>query len=140
FQWSEDLHQLFAGVADSLKPGGWLLFSTLGPETLRELRQAWREVDSYTHVNDFQSAEVWRAALENAGLRVETLSEDTAVPRYQQLPQLMRELKALGAHNVNRQQNPGLTGPRQLRELGHAYEQFRDAEGMLPASYQVIYV
>jgi malonyl-CoA O-methyltransferase len=139
-QWSEQLSALFAGVADVIKPGGWLLFSTLGPATLCELREAWRTVDGYAHVNDFASAQALRSALEAAGLQVSVFEEEHLVPRYEQAHVLMRELKALGAHNVNTQQNRGLTGPRYLREVTRAYEKFRGPDGKLPATYQVFYV
>jgi malonyl-CoA O-methyltransferase len=139
-QWSEDLPRLFRGIANSLKPGGWLLLSTLGPNTLQELRSSWSTVDSYTHVNSFASATELEAALNNAGLCVEMFSEEKIVPRYDQLNPLLRELKALGAHNVNARQNRGLTAPRYLRQLALAYEKFRGVDGKLPATYQVFYL
>ncbi len=139
-QWSEDLPRLFSAVSDCLKPDGWLLLSTLGPETLHELRSAWEAVDAYTHVNNFTSAAELERTLIEAGLQVELFAEEPVVPRYEQLNQLLRELKALGAHNVNSSQNHGLTAPGYLRQLSQAYEEFRGADGKLPATYQVYYL
>ncbi|MCW9088725.1 MAG: malonyl-[acyl-carrier protein] O-methyltransferase BioC, partial [Gammaproteobacteria bacterium] len=51
---------------------------------------------------------------------------------------LMRDLKALGAHNVNPGRNQGLTGPRKVQAVLAAYEQFRRADGLLPATYEVL--
>ena len=139
-QWSENLPRLFGELARVTQEGGWLLFSTLGPATLSELRSAWRRVDEYTHVNTFVGADELRAALVNAGFEASVFREEVVVPHYRQVSALMRELKDLGAHNVNAQQNPGLTGPRQLRRLSRAYERFRQADGTLPATYQVFLV
>jgi malonyl-CoA O-methyltransferase len=44
-QWCEDLNPVFAEFRRVLRPGGWLFFSTFGPDTLTELRQSWAAVD-----------------------------------------------------------------------------------------------
>jgi malonyl-CoA O-methyltransferase len=51
---------------------------------------------------------------------------------------LMRELKAIGAHNVARKRRHGLTGKASLKGMLNAYEQFRRGD-RYPASYEVIY-
>ena len=58
---------------------------------------------------------------------------------YPQLNGLTRELKALGAHNVNSGRNSALTGRKKIEALKMAYESHRDAPG-LPADWQVAYV
>lgn len=139
-QWSDSLGQLFADVRRVLQPGGWCLFSTLGPRTLYELTTAWSQVDEHKHVNDFIGAGQVERMLQEAGLHTAIFEEASLVPRYDKLTQLMRELKALGAHNVNVGRNAGLTSPRELNALIDAYEQFRDEDGKLSAHYQVFYV
>jgi malonyl-CoA O-methyltransferase len=62
------------------------------------------------------------------------------VLQYQQLTELTRELKALGANNRNPGRPGGLTGRARLRALTQAYEDFRQADGSLPATYQVAQV
>ena len=52
-QWCLDLEQTFGEFKRVLKPGGLLMFTTFGPDTLKELRSCWSQVDSYTHVNNF---------------------------------------------------------------------------------------
>ncbi len=123
-----------------LRPGGRALLSTLGPDTLCELRQAWQQVDSYTHVNRFESADQVRGALAAAGLALDDWQEEKRVLEYHQLQHLTRELKALGAHNSNAGRPAGLTGRASLRAFLRAYEQQRQDNGLLPASYQVIYL
>ncbi|WP_111642729.1 malonyl-ACP O-methyltransferase BioC [Marinimicrobium alkaliphilum] len=138
-QWCSDLPALFAELRRVLKPGGHLLFSTLGPQTLWELKRAWQQVDGYTHVNRFATATAVRQALDAAGLAERDWQAQTRVLGYPKLHELTRELKALGAHNINSGQAAGLTGRHKIDALKLAYEQHRDAEGWLPASYQVFY-
>jgi malonyl-CoA O-methyltransferase len=54
-QWCENLRVLFSELQRVLSPNGHALLATLGPETLSELRHAWRQVDDYVHVNQFAS-------------------------------------------------------------------------------------
>jgi malonyl-CoA O-methyltransferase len=51
----------------------------------------------------------------------------------------MRELKALGAHNVTAGRPRGLGGRGRLRALAAAYERYRDAGGRVPATFEVVY-
>ena len=51
--WHPDPVSVLTQCRRVLRPGGLLLFNTFGPDTLRELRSAWREVDEYAHVNLF---------------------------------------------------------------------------------------
>lgn len=137
-QWCEQLPQLFDELRRVLKPGGELLFSTLGPRTLWELKAAWQQVDGFVHVNRFQPQAGVEAALFKAGFGQLQWQREERVLRYREVSELTRELKALGAHNVNRGQPEGLTGRRKIMALKEAYERYR-SEGLLPASYEVYY-
>lgn len=135
-QWCEDLPAFFAGCLRALSPGGWLAIASLGPDTLFELRQSWQQVDDYVHVNDFAAADRLRAAARAAGFVERHWDSGMDVMYYPALKQLTHELKSLGAHNVNHERAPGLTGPNRLRALLAAYEHYRGPQG-LPASYEV---
>ncbi|ROQ21105.1 malonyl-CoA O-methyltransferase [Marinimicrobium koreense] len=137
-QWCEHLPSLFGELQRVLKPGGRLLFSTLGPRTLWELKSAWQRVDGYVHVNRFPPQRAVDEALRQAGFQSTEWLREERVLRYEALADLTRELKALGAHNVNRGQPEGLTGRQKIQALKAAYEPFRE-DGLLPASYEVYY-
>ncbi len=138
-QWCRNLDQLFAELRRVIRPGGWLVFSTLVDGTLHELKSAWQQVDTYIHVNHFFSATEWRAAAEANGFRCRHWQPQTRVTHYAKLGDLMRELKALGAHNVNAGMPSGLTGKRSWQTLSSAYESYRCDDGCLPASWRVLY-
>ena len=138
-QWCENLPALFAELYRALASGGRLHIATLGPGTLAELQHAWRAVDEYVHVNNFVPAQQLAQAAQAAGLSDVCLRVHTETLFSANVRELTRELKGLGAHNVNRGRPQGLTGRRQLQLLEAAYEQYREPQG-LPASYEVVYL
>ena len=135
-QWCPDLGKALAEAQQALRPGGCLAFNTLVDGTLHELQKAWRAVDGYVHVNRFMPESELQRVLGAAGFADWHCNIETHVLRYTQLSELTRELKALGAHNLNQGRPGGLTGRARLRALTQAYETFRQPDG-LPATYQV---
>jgi malonyl-CoA O-methyltransferase len=138
FQWCEEPDVAFAEVQRVLKPGGLFLFSSFGPDTLRELREAWAQVDRAVHVNAFIDMHDLGSALQRAGFAEPVLDVDRHVLHYADARALMRELKAIGAHNVNADRARTLTGPGRLKRMEAAYEARREPQG-LPATYEVVY-
>jgi malonyl-CoA O-methyltransferase len=138
-QWCDDLDAVFAEIARVLKPGGVLLFSTFGPGTLGELREAFAASDAPgNHVNHFFDPHALGSALMQAGLAEPVLDVDRIVVGYPDVITLMRELKAIGAHNVTNGRARGLTGRRRLAAMTAAYEA-RRRDGELPATWEVIH-
>lgn len=137
-QWCQNTKQLFAEIARVLKPGGEAWISTLGPNTLYELRNAWRTVDDLPHVNSFDSAETLVRAARPYG-RVDMQAE-VEVLRYPHALTLVQELRSLGAHNVQSGMGQGLATKNYLRQMFSGYEPYRGDDGLLPASYEVFYI
>ena len=138
-QWCNQLDTVFTEFRRLLKPEGLLLFSTFGPDTLKELRQCWQTINDYNHVNAFIDMHDIGDALLRHGFSDPVMDMENFTLTYSNALQLMRELKAIGAHNVTAGRPRGLTGRRQLNKLLSCYEQFRQPDGLLPASYEVIY-
>jgi malonyl-CoA O-methyltransferase len=138
-QWCNNLPQLMTELARVLKPGGQLHIATLGLHTLNELKSAWQQVDNYVHVNRFQSSLDIVPAIKAAHLAVDAVQQENRVLYYERLSELTRELKALGAHNINTGKQEGLTSRSRLLAFKNAYELSRTAQG-LPATYDVIYL
>jgi malonyl-CoA O-methyltransferase len=139
-QWCE-LDSTFAEVRRVLKPEGFFVFSTFGPDTLCELRAAWAQADDglpYNHVNHFLDMHDIGAALVRAGLMEPVLDVDHHQLTYADVTALMRDLKAIGAHNATAGRPRSLTGKARLSRLKSAYEGFR-RESRLPATYEVVY-
>lgn len=137
-QWCDPPDAVFAEIRRVLKPDGVLLFASFGPDTLKELRAAWATVDEHTHVNRFIDMHDLGDAMMRAGLAEPVLDVERFALTYSDVMDLMHELKAIGAHNVTAGRRHGLTGRAALRRMTAAYEAQR-REGVLPASYEVVY-
>ncbi len=137
-QWCPDLDRTFQEWGRILRSDGLLVFTTFGPDTLRELRNAWRTVDDYSHVNAFLDMHDIGDTLTRAGFCGIVMDVEHMTLTYGDLAGLMRDLKGIGAHNVTQGRLRGLTGRGRLHQLTNAYEKFRQ-EGRLPATYEIIY-
>lgn len=136
-QWCDPLRS-FAEIRRVLKPGGSVWFTSLGPDSLNELRQAWAAVDDYPHVNQFHSVDAVKQAIQQAGFDKSSLHSEPHSLFYDSAMLMMRDLKVLGARNMNQGRRRGLTGKQLIQQVSSNYEVMRLAEG-LPATYQVIY-
>ena len=137
-QWCEPLAVALAEVRRVLRPGGFFALSTLGPDTLHELRSAWAQADGYNHVNRFADMPEVGDALMRAGLMEPVLDVDRIELGYPDVLSLMHDLKAIGAHNVTAGRPRALAGRSRLARVQQAYESFR-RDQRLPATYEVIY-
>jgi malonyl-CoA O-methyltransferase len=137
-QWLNDAPACFAELRRVLAPGGLVLFSTFGPDTLKELRNAYASVDGYTHVNRFTDMHDIGDMLVAAGFADPVMDMEQFTLTYPDVRALMLDLKAIGAHNVTLGRPPGLTGRSRFEKLTQNYETFRH-QGTLPATFEVIY-
>jgi malonyl-CoA O-methyltransferase len=137
-QWCQPLDAALAEVRRVLQPGGFFGFSTFGLATLQELRSAWAAADGYNHVNHFPEVQEVGDALLRAGLTEPVLDVDRLELAYPDVLALMRDLKAIGAHNVTAGRPRNLAGRGRLARVAAAYERERRASG-LPATWEVIY-
>lgn len=137
-QWCHDLDGVFEECFRVLKPGGLLMFSTLGPDTLHELRHSWKSVDDNNHVNAFIDMHDIGDAMIRSRLSDPVMDVENITMTYSEVMPLMRDLKILGAHNMTQGRSRGLTGKARITALSEAYECYRD-KGVLPATYEVVY-
>jgi len=137
-QWSYDLPAIFREFRRVMKAQAMLVFTSFGPDTLHELKQAWRTVDDMPHVNDFPDMHDIGDELLAAGFREPVMDTERLTLEYPDVMALMRELKSLGEQNSASRRLRGLTGKKRMAGMLQAYEKFqRDAR--YPASFEVIY-
>ena len=134
-QWCSDLPSLFSELQRVLSPGGHALLSTLGPQTLQELRAAWQQVDTQRHSNEFSAAGAWLKSAEAAGLHG-SIDSELHIRYYQSLRALAEELKGLGANTVA---SAHAALPSAFRKASAAFEQKRVAAG-IPVSWEIYYL
>ena len=129
---------VLAEVRRVLAPGGLFSFTSLGPDTLRELRAAWVQADGGAHVNRFLDMHDLGDALVRARFAQPVLDVELRTVTYADVGGLMADLKACGARNVLAGRARGLTGKGKLRAMRAAYERHR-CEGRLQASCEVVF-
>ena len=137
-QWCNDVGGTFEECLRVLRPGGLLMFTTFGPDTLWELRDAWAAADGHSHVSHFLDMHDIGDALVHARFDGPVVDAERMTVTYEQARDLMRDLKVLGAHNSTSGRSRGLTSRRRLAAVDRAYETHR-REGRLPATYEVLY-
>lgn len=138
-QWCADFDQTLKELRRVLNSDGLFIFTTFGPDTLRELRSAWRNVDSYSHVNAFFDLHDIGDALMHAGFRGIVMDVEHITLTYSDVMGVMNDLKAIGAHNVTHGRARGLTGRQRLQQVIANYETLFRINGRIPATYEVIY-
>ncbi|MCC7039386.1 MAG: malonyl-ACP O-methyltransferase BioC [Burkholderiales bacterium] len=137
-QWVNDVPRVFAEWRRVLKVGGLLSFSTFGPDTLREVREAFRRVDGHTHTSRFIDMHDLGDMLVGAGFADPVMDMETITMTYADPAALLRELKHIGATNATRGRPHGLMGrARWQRMLAALSELGRD--GRIPATFEVVY-
>jgi len=137
-QWCEP-DAVFRECQRVLRPGGLLLFTTFGPDTLKELRAAWRAVDLGQHVHAFIDMHDLGDALVRARFADPVMDVEPLTLTYVDVPGVLRDLKAIGAHNAASTRHAALTGKTHFARFVQAYEVFRNADARIPASYETVY-
>jgi malonyl-CoA O-methyltransferase len=137
--WCEDIDAVFAEVARVLKPRGLFTFTTFGPDTLAELRAAWRAADpADRRVHPFTDMHDLGDGLVRAGFAEPVLDVSRYTLTYPDVAALMRDLKAMGSQNAAGARSRALTARGRFAAMATAYEPFR-AGGVLPASYEAVF-
>jgi len=136
-QWCDPLI-VFTEARRVLRPGGLFMFTTFGPDTLRELRDAWRAADDAPHVHAFIDMHDIGDMLIHAGFADPVMDMEPFTLTYASVLEVMRDIKQLGAHNVALNRTRGLTGKARFARFRTAYESLAQ-NGKIPATYEAVY-
>ena len=137
-QWIAEPRQACAELYRVLAPGGLLMFSSFGPDTLKELRVAFEGVDAHTHVHRFMDMHDVGDRLIESGFSDPVMDMEAVTLTYENARALMRDLKAIGARNMTFGRRGGLAGKKRFSRMERNYEAFR-RDGRLPATFEVVY-
>lgn len=130
--------RVFAEFRRVLAPRGFLSFTSFGPDTLRELRSSWAQVDPYVRVIRFLDMHDVGDGLIRAGFAEPVLDVERYTLSYADVRALAADLKAVGARNAASGRLKGLTGPRKFASMQAAYEIHR-RDGRVPATCEVVF-
>ena len=137
-QWVNDLPRAFAEFRRVLRVGGLLSFTTLGPDTLREVRSAFAGVDGSTHTNRFVDMHDVGDMLIHAGFADPVMDMEHVTLTFDSPHALLAELKALGATNRTRGRPHGMMGRARWSRAMRRLEASR-SDGRIPATFEVVY-
>ncbi|KTC89394.1 malonyl-ACP O-methyltransferase BioC [Fluoribacter dumoffii] len=137
--WGGSLNLIFRELNRIMKPHGCLMFTTLGPDTFKELKQAWSGVNPYAHVNEFADMHDVGDSLVSEHFLDPVMDMEVLEVHYGSLSKLLHSLKAQGVKNINPQRNQGLTGKTAWRHFEQNYAALRTEQGKYPLSYEVVY-
>jgi malonyl-CoA O-methyltransferase len=137
-QWVNDLPRSLAELHRVLKVGGLVTFTTFGPDTLRELRAAFANVDRHTHVSRFIDMHDVGDLLLQAGFADPVMDMEYLTLTYADADAMLRDLKAIGATNATQGRPRGLMGRARWERTRSALDAMRK-EGRVPATFEVIY-
>jgi len=133
-----DPQLVFTEACRVLRNPGLLLFTTLGPDSLLQLRRAWAEVDAYPHVHEFADMHNIGDALVRAGFRDPVVNTEMITINYARLDRLVEDLRAIAATNLSAARRRGLTSPRLWAQLVARLDAARGASGKLPIQVEVV--
>jgi malonyl-CoA O-methyltransferase len=137
-QWCNDLPATLRGLYGVLKTEGLLMFSSFGPDTLKELRAAFSGVDGNSHVNRFTDMHDLGDMLSHSGFADPVMDMETITLTYADVKAVMRDLHSIGAQNATVGRARGMMGKAAWRRVTENYECYR-SNGKLPATFEIVY-
>jgi len=136
--WCENIADVMLEVQRVLKPEGLFLFTTLGPDSLTELRQSWLEVDEHIRVHEYIDMHHVGDALLQSGFADPVMDSEMLTIEYERVATLLKDLKNLGVTNMATERQRGLLGKKKYQRFINAYEKFKE-DDIYPVSYEVVY-
>jgi len=133
-----DPQAFFAEASRALATGGLFLFSTFGPDTLRELRAAFGAASESPHVHAFIDMHDLGDALVHSGFGDPVMEMETLTVEYADVGSIMRDLRNTGGANVMPTRRRGLMSASRWKQMVDQYEAKR-RDGALPATCEVVY-
>jgi NADH dehydrogenase [ubiquinone] 1 alpha subcomplex assembly factor 5 len=145
--WVNDLPGALAQIRSSLKPDGLFLASLFGAGTLAELRTALMEAElaetggASPRVSPFADLRDAAGLLQRAGFALPVADVDTVTVTYGDFFALLRDLRGMGETNILIDR---LKRPTRRTVFARAaaiyHERFADAQGRLPATFQILFL
>lgn len=138
-QWIDPPAQALRELRRILKPGAFLLLSSFGPATLKELRHVYAARDDALHVSPFMQYEHLCQELSQSGFSIAHMDTEIITTHFASVQAIAHHLRQIGATNKVILRQKGLMTPRKLASLESDYERlFGDVHG-LPVSWEIHY-
>lgn len=136
--WHPQPDKVFAEWRRVLRTDGLLMFSCFGPDTFKELRAAFCEVDDMPHTLPFVDMHDFGDMLVNVGFSTPVMDMESITVTYSSLDKLFADVRAWGGNPLLTRRR-GLTGVRAWRRMHDALERTRRPDGTVALTYEIIY-
>ena len=136
--WVEDPPAALRELHRVLAPGGLLMFSSYGPDTLRELRSAFSAASPARRVHSFADMHDVGDALVACGFALPVMDVETITLTYSRVEDLVRDLRVSGQTCAAADRSRALTGRGTWQRMLAAYENERK-NGRLRATIEIVY-
>ncbi|RXZ33927.1 methyltransferase domain-containing protein [Oxalobacteraceae bacterium CAVE-383] len=137
-QWHPQPDKVFAEWRRVTRVGGLAMFSSFGPDTLKELNAAFAEIDLAPHVLPFVDMHDLGDMLVNAGFSTPVMDMETITVTYTSPEKLLAEVRALGGNPLYTRRR-GLLGRRAHARLIERLMAQRGADGRIALTYEVVF-
>ena len=138
-QWVDNPDQFFHEMQRVLVPGGLIMFTTYGPDTLKEMQQSWMQVDNGIHVNRFIDMHDIGDSLTKSGFNGTVMDNEVITMTYESIAVLHQDLRDTGEVNLNEGRSRALMGKSRWKSYISAYLQHQTDSGDIPASWEIAY-
>ncbi|MFC5472403.1 methyltransferase domain-containing protein [Paraherbaspirillum soli] len=136
--WHPQPDRVFAEWRRVLRVDGLLMFSCFGPDTFKELRNAFAGIGGNAHVLPFVDMHDFGDMLVNVGFSTPVMDMETITVTYDTVEKLLADVRAWGGNPLATRAR-GLLGRAAWRRLVAALEATRRPDGKLPLTFEVIY-
>jgi malonyl-CoA O-methyltransferase len=136
--WHPQPHRVFQEWRRVLRVDGLLMFSCFGPDTFRELREAWSGIDNAPHTLPFVDMHDFGDMLIDAGFATPVMDMETITVTYTDAGKLLSDVRAWGGNPLDTRAR-GLLGRAAHARLLSALEAQRRADGTIALSFEIIY-
>ena len=137
--WFDPVDDALTECLRTLRPGGLLLVSTLGSDTLKELASAWSGGGGPPRMHPFADMHVLGDALVHAGFADVVMDMQRISLNARGFWPLCRILSRSGGSGALAARRRGLTAVETFRAAAARYDTLRDADGTLPVSVELVF-
>jgi SAM-dependent methyltransferase len=146
-QFVNDLPGTLIQIRRALKPDGLFLAALIGGDSLAELREAFAQAESEIEggvsprVAPFAGLRELGALLQRAGFALPVVDSDRLTVRYASVFALMRDLRRMGATNIQTERRRTPLKRATLRRVAEIYaERFADPDGRVRATFEIAWL
>lgn len=136
--WHPQPDRVFSEWRRVLRVDGLLMFSCFGPDTFKELRSAFAELDACPHTLSFVDMHDFGDMLVNAGFATPVMDMETLTVTYDSIDKLFSDVRAWGGNPLHTRRR-GLIGRAAWNRVLDALEATRAPDGKLHLTYELVY-